>query len=139
VGEIFLKRRIAQIAPLVALQLMATIASAQSGQFAGKWQTRSGGSKEITLTVSDKEKLDGSLFLANPNGASSELALINPVINGRVLNFQTVDDGTMMVWKLTISSGGKSAKLQGFDRRAGKFGKDNGEMSVVLKLYKSST
>jgi hypothetical protein len=110
----------------------------QSSTVVGKWQTKSGASKEIILTVAQKETLRGSLLLVNPKGTSSELPLVNPVLAGNVLNFRTVDQGTTMEWKLTISSRGKKARLQGFDRRPGKFGKD-GEMSIGLKLYRTSS
>ena len=92
----------------------ATIARAQ---FAGRWQTQMApaiGKPMFTIDiVGDGNRISGNFVHNYPNGTQQVMAMLDPVVDGNSLNFQTQDREAMFNWRLELKRKTRRAILHG--------------------------
>ncbi len=113
--------RIVGVIIWVTVVACLSISALAQDQFVGKWQTRISpvtGKHSITVNIAAKEgKIGGAVVLVSPpDGSEIEWPIVNAVINGKALTFETGPETDKFTWKLTLRNGGRKGLLRGSGR-----------------------
>jgi hypothetical protein len=133
--------RILNAIALVVITTCLSVAAVAQSQFVGKWQTTVSqvtGKSTITVDiVKNESQLIGKVTLVNPDRSEIEMPILNSVVKGQALEFETDIQGTLFNWRLTLKGGGDEALLHGSDQRPSKGGQ-GGEMVIDEHVFRRS-
>lgn len=102
---------------IVFAVLLSAQAFAQSGNFAGMWETRKPASTSraaITVSIIKRDSgFAGTVYLADRDGGSSRLTFEKALQVADTLKFETPWNGEIFYWELTLGKRPKSGTLKG--------------------------